>query len=194
MNAKKFFTSKPFIAGALAVLCVGILTACLLWQKDETADFQPEPTSSVVPVESWTENESTNTPTKEAGRNGTDNIIKEEYPKESVNSEGQTVIDFTDPEPTKPEAPPVPEGKTEITEPAPSHPVQKDPAVTPPPQETITPTQPSSENKPDTTVPDSGEKSGQIYDPVFGWITPGEAQAKPIDAGGDPNKEVGNMN
>lgn len=204
MKLKKTITSKPFIAGTLAVLCVGILATCLLLQKNDQTEFTPEPTSSAAPVESWSEHESAAADKETGTSTGTDIAAKEEYPKVTESSEAQTVIDFTDPEPSKPEAPPVPEGKTEVPEPQSSHPVKKDPTVTPSKQDTIPPkppqtnqsTEAESENQesPNSTAPDDGHKSGQVYDPVFGWITPGAPQGNPVDAGGDPNKEIGNMN
>lgn len=190
MKLKKTLTSKPFIAGTLAILCVGILGTCLLLQKNNQDEFVPEQPSSAPSVESWTEHESTAMPEKEMGvAGGADNSAKEEFPKVTESDEDQTVIEFTDPEPTKPEAPPVPEGKTVIAEPGPSHPAQQEPTVTPPktdPPKTDTP-------KADTPEPGSKNEQGQVYDPVFGWVTPSTVQQEVIDGDGDPNKMVGSM-
>jgi hypothetical protein len=42
-------------------------------------------------------------------------------------------------------------------------------------------------------TPGSSNGNGAIYDPVFGWIVPGEGDQTPIDNDGDPNKQVGEM-
>lgn len=185
MKIKKTLTSKPFIAGVLAILCVGILGTCLFLQKNNREEFIPEQPSTDAPVENWTENESTAAPDKGIGMAGSEDAsAKEEFPKVTESGEGQAVVEFTNPEPTKPEPPAVPEGKTEVADPGPSHPVQKDPTVTPPTQEPP---------KSDTPEPGSNNNKGQIYDPVFGWVTPSTVQQEVIDGDGDPNKMVGSM-
>lgn len=184
MKLKKTITSKPFIAGTLAVLCVGILATCLLLQKNDQTEFTPEPTSSAAPVESWSEHESAAADKETGTSTGTDIAAKEEYPKVTESSEAQTVIDFTDPEPSKPEAPPVPEGKTEVPEPETSHPVKKDPTVTPPKEDPP---------KSDTPAPGSTNDKGQVYDPAFGWVPLSPVEQIPTDNDGDPNKMVGSM-
>ena len=35
--------------------------------------------------------------------------------------------------------------------------------------------------------------SGQVYDPVFGWVTPSGVQQDNIDSDGDINKQIGTM-
>ena len=32
-----------------------------------------------------------------------------------------------------------------------------------------------------------------VYDPVFGWVVPGQVNQATVDSSGDPNKMVGNM-
>lgn len=60
------------------------------------------------------------------------------------------------------------------------------------------PTQAPTEAAPDTegqeaAAPsaDSNEHEGQVYDPVFGWTTPGAPQADILDNDGDVNKQIG---
>ena len=84
--------------------------------------------------------------------------------------------------------PPVPEGKTEIEDPGEEHEVNPDPAV---PEVTAPPAEEStSGNEP---APGSSNGSGAVYDPVFGWIVPGNGQETIGDSDGDINKQVGNM-
>ena len=36
-------------------------------------------------------------------------------------------------------------------------------------------------------------ENGAVYDPVFGWVVPGQVNQTTVDSSGDPNKMVGNM-
>ena len=98
------------------------------------------------------------------------------------------MIDFTDTEKFEETPPPVPEGKTEIKDPGQEHTVNPDPSVpevTAPPAEQTPPS-----NDP---VPGSSNGNGAVYDPVFGWVVPGNVQQSTGDSDGDLNKQVGNM-
>ena len=49
-----------------------------------------------------------------------------------------------------------------------------------------------------TGTPSGGTGSGdshpgQVYDPVFGWVTPSGVQQDSIDSDGDINKQIGTM-
>ncbi len=39
--------------------------------------------------------------------------------------------------------------------------------------------------------PAADDHAGQVYDPVFGWLTPGNPQADVLDNDGDVNKQIG---
>ena len=105
-----------------------------------------------------------------------------------VGPEGEVEIDFTDTEKPDETPPPVPEGKTEIEDPGEEHEVNPDPAV---PEVTAPPAEEStSSNEP---APGSSNGSGAVYDPVFGWVVPGDVQQSTGDSDGDLNKQVGNM-
>lgn len=113
---------------------------------------------------------------------------EEEYPKVTSQTEDEVVIDFTDTEKLEETPPPVPEGKTEIKDPGQEHTVNPDPSVpevTAPPAEQAPPS-----NEP---VPGSSNGNGAVYDPVFGWVVPGNVQQSTGDSDGDLNKQVGNM-
>ena len=189
MKLKKFLTSKPFLLGALVVLCVGILAVCLVVNRDKGSEFTPEPPASTAPIESWEETSSTlpTAPTDGAGVDAAprSKTPEEAFPQVTDETDQKTVVAFTDPEPEKPEAPPAPEGKTVKEDPGPEHPVNTDPTVTPPPAPE--PAQPSG--------PQSGDQNnqGQVYVPGFGWITPSTVEQSTIDSDGDPNKMVGQM-
>jgi len=78
--------------------------------------------------------------------------------------------------------------KTEIKDPGQGHAVNPDPSVpevTAPPAEQTPPS-----NEP---APGSSNGNGAVYDPVFGWVVPGDVQQSTGDSDGDLNKQVGNM-
>lgn len=196
MKLKKFLTSKPFFAGTLAVLCVGILAWGLLWRNNREPEFTPIPAVTETPAESWTEYpvagtaaESLTEPaSKEALAESptAHETAEEEYPKEVESNEEQTIIHFTEPEPAKPKAPPAPEGKEVREDPGPKHP------ITPAP-ETAAAESSGSQVSDTEPVPGSTNGEGAFYDPVFGWVVPGKVVQTPIDSDGDPDKMVGNM-
>lgn len=208
MKLKKTFTSKPFLAGSLAVLCVGILAGCLFWQNSRKPEFTPAPVAAETPAKSWAER-----PTAEAAAESrtepasaealaespsAHETAAEEYPKEVESNEEQTVIHFTEPEPAKPTAPPAPEGKEVREDPGPEHPVTPAPetaaAESPDSQTPDSNPVPGSNPVPDgEPVPGSTNEKGEVYDPLFGWVMPGKATQIPITSDGDPNKMVGNM-
>ena len=169
---KKFFQSKGFIVSSLALLCVTILGVCWFVSRDRTEDFRPDesPPSSVTG--DWSD-----------GGTQTDSD-----PKVTSQTEDEVVIDFTDTEKPEETPPPVPEGKTEIKDSGQEHTVNPDPSVpevTAPPAEQAPPS-----NEP---VPGSSNGNGAVYDPVFGWVVPGNVQQSTGDSDGDLNKQVGNM-
>ncbi len=212
MKLKKFVTSKPFMAGSLAVLCVGILVVCLILQGNEKTEFVPDPASSITPVDSWSEKTSpaiSGTTIETRDNVAASTPEKEEYPKVVESDDNETKVEFTDPSPEKLEAPDTPEGKTELEDPGSSHPVQKDPTVIPTPskqqskQETMkevkkntkqeTKQETKKELKPPAPAPGSKNEKGQVYDPAFGWITIEEGVGIPTDNDGDPDKQIGSM-
>ena len=188
---KKAFKSKGFIVTSLAVLCVVILGTCWYVSRDKNDPFLPEESSPAPSTASdWTENSS------QTGNNSGVNAYTspqpttqpttqaEEYPKVVEESEDEVVIDFTDTEKPEVTPPPAPEGKTVRKDTAPAHEVKPDPKVTTP-----EPKAPAS-SKP---AAGSTNKNGAVYDPVFGWVVPGEVQQSTGDSDGDINKMVGNM-
>lgn len=189
MKLKQFLTSKPFLLGMLAVLCVGILLICLIVGRDKDNEFVPEPPATSSPTDGWEENDGA--PSDAPSEGGSfDTVLPSQepeasFPQVSAETEDQTVVDFTDPEPDKPEAPSAPDGKTVQEDPGPEHPVNPNPAVTPPP--TPEPSQPSGPQSGDTN------EQGQVYVPGFGWVTPSKVEQSTIDSDGDPNKMVGQM-
>lgn len=182
---KKFIASKSFIISVLCVLCVGVLVTCWIVSRDDRGNFTPEQPQTSESSGVWEEASSGNEADVNQNSEGTNtDQNKDTYPK-VVEDNGQDVkIDFTQPQTSPSDPPEIPEGKTEISDPSSSHPVQKDPTVTPPKQK---PSQSS------TPAPGSKNEQGQVYDPVFGWVTVTEGVGIPTDNDGDIDKQVGTM-
>lgn len=180
---KKIFTSKKFVAGALAVLCVGILVVCLIVSTDKKDEFVPDPSPTGELVDSWEENPSSST--DGSGYPGSQGKADEEqYPKVVEENEDEVVIDFTDPSPSKEAAAPETPGTDG------DH-VDHDAVPVQTPSEGGKPQNEGSGSN--TPAPGSTNSQGQVYDPVFGWVTPSKGNAIPMDNEGDPNKMVGEM-
>lgn len=178
---KKLFTSKPFIISAFCLLSVGILATCWIVSRDDSGIFTPEPPQASAPVDDWVETSSGSegSGALNPGANAED---KDAYPKIVEDNGQEVVIDFTPTQSSAPEPPEVPAGKTETAETGSDHPVNPDPKVTAP--------EPS---KPSGPAPGSTNENGEFYDPVFGWVKPGQVNQQDVDSEGDPNKMVGNM-
>ena len=183
---KKLISSKTFIAGTLAILCVVILVVCLLWSKGDKPDFIPDPVPSGAPIDSWTENSAPQngetykdgfTPAGYSPVNQSDEHTAGEYPAVIEDKEDEVIIAFIEPEPTK--------------EPPPETPGTNNDMPSKPPEHVGKPQENPDSGKP---VPGSTNEKGEVYDQVFGWVKPGKVEQIEIDNDGDPNKIIGNMN
>lgn len=183
---KKLLTSKPFLVSALVFASIAIVAVCIFISGDKQPEFVPEPPRQTPSVSNWSESDGAAKPSAPA--HTVEEPKQEAYPKVAEENGENVVIDFTPPQSSaaaeQPEPPEIPEGKTEVKDPGPSHPVNPDPSVKAPEPE---PEQPSG------PAPGSTNDKGQVYDPVFGWVTPSTVQQEIIDGDGDPNKMVGSM-
>ena len=82
-------------------------------------------------------------------------------------------IDYTDDDKTNPD----------------KKPEYVDPVV---PTPTPEPSKPDNEPPAPTPTP-ANTKPGQVYDPVFGWVTTGDTVQDNVDNDGDINKQLGTM-
>ena len=187
---KKFFQSKGFIVTSLAVLCVAILGVCWFASRDRTEDFKPEESPPSSTTSDWSDGGTQTDGESGAGAYapGQSSSPEEEYPKVTSETEDEVVIDFTDTEKPETTPPPAPEGKTEREDPGEDHPVNPDPEV---PKVTTPPAEKEPANN--EPAPGASTGSGAVYDPVFGWVVPGDVQQSVGDSDGDINKQVGNM-
>lgn len=188
---KNFLKSRGFLVAVLSIACIGIIAACWYVSRDRSPDFQPEESEITMDSQGWQENVASDKETDGNGasaytpptQSGTAEAL-EEYPKVETKSEDEVVIDFTPTEKIEETPPDPPEGKTVIEDPGPEHPVNTVPEVTTPEPETETGNGPAA---------GSTNENGAVYDPVFGWVVPGQVSQSTMDSGGDPNKMVGNM-
>lgn len=178
---KKLFTSKKWMAGLIVVLCIGITAVCLLVGKEDTDEFSPDPAPSTEKTSDWTDSSTpTDSGNKADSGTATDNQ-SEEYPKTVSENEDETIIDFTDPSPSK--------------EPAPESPGTEAADESTASTQTSDTDASSGQSGSDSGTPAAGSTNdkGQVYDPAFGWITVQEGISIPADNDGDINKQVGSM-
>lgn len=208
---------KIILGGSIVALCAGVLVFFLLWEKEEPPAFIPdEPTPLGGYVESWTENKRPDLPgvdgVDSAGDDGGGGAVEggwasgaqptkepEAYPMVVRESETETVIEFNDPAPPKPlppEEPPSQDAQVaesangETTEESGSTAAKQDNSQG---QSLGTGGNKQEPAAPGTPVPGSKNDKGQVYDIVFGWVTPSKTITEPITSDGDPNKMVGTM-
>lgn len=189
---KKILRSRGFLVTVLSVSCFAILAVCWMLSQDTKTSFLPDEQPPDTVQEEWKDTPDSTDPAGSSqnrtdagipGQNSAEEKL-EGYPKVTEESEQEIVIDFV-PEETKDETPPPPpEGRTVTADPGGEHPVNPAPETASAPAET---------GKEDTPAPGSTNENGAVYDPVFGWMVPGQVNQSAIDSSGDPNKMVGNM-
>ena len=193
---KKIFSSKSFIPITLTVICLCILAVCLIINSQKAESFDPDPTSTSDVSDSFTDNKTEKPKGVEPAPVGTKNpveatlkpsesnqITESQFPAITEEDKDKVIIEFTDPSPPS-EAPPETPGTAE------EH-VDHDSVPTQTPNIDGVPNGGSS--TPGIPVPGSVNDQGQIYDSVFGWITPSSGDTVDMDNDGDPNKQVGDM-
>lgn len=186
---KKIFKSKGFLVTVLSVSCIAILAVCWLAGRDTRTAFLPDEQPPDIVQEEWKDTPDTAEDSWEhAGndilsQNGTEEKL-EEYPKVTEETDTEVVIDFV-PEETKNETPPPPpEGQSIMADSGDGSSVSQA-------QETGSSSSGSKTDNPPSAG--STNENGAVYDPVFGWVVPGQVNQYTADSSGDPNKMVGNM-
>lgn len=189
--------NKKYLAIGLGASCIAILIGITLLNNKPEPEFAPEAVESTISG-SWEEKYSQNTP-KET-------YFHEPEPTGTVVTENDTtqVIITEETEKVVTELnPPVDKNKVQANTKPDTPPKESDkngrlPSCDKPETETTAPqeqTQPEQTQPPVQEPSDPGDNKheGQIYDPVFGWITPSPAQGQITDNDGDINKQVGTM-
>lgn len=193
---KNILKSKAFPIAALSVACIGVLAISLFIGREERADFHPEEPASETATQEWTETPATGRQPADSGNGGTSGAyaasqspVSEKdltaYPKTVEETDQLVTIDFTpEAEKLQPEPPEAPVTEADTGDP------EQPPAYTP---EELEPALTTAPAQPDTPAAGSSNGNGAVYDPVFGWVVPGNVSQTAMDSAGDPDKMVGNM-
>lgn len=195
-NTKPTDRKRTFAIFGLSALCVAILAGVYFLTREPEREFIPASMEASGKTDTWKEN-----PAVDAG-------IPSAAPEESTQLQGtvsdntQTVVseDKTGSTTSLSDS----SAKNEILREKPSAPpMAKDDATDSNKPPEYNPSQQGS--SPDNPTGDSGTEklsggtgsgggqSNQVYDPVFGWVTPSGVQQDNIDSGGDINKQIGTM-
>ena len=200
-NSKPTDAKRTLAICGLSALCIAALAGAWLLTREPERDFTPAPTEQAGQTDRWEENlgteaatlpsaapeatrqegtasDNTQTVVSEDGTGSTtslsDSSTREEATQEKPSEPPMTTDDVTDPD-RQPEYDP---------------PVQQAQAPTPPQD---SPTDGSGTETPSGDTGTDSSHQGQVYDPVFGWVTPSSVQQDTIDSDGDINKQVGTM-
>ena len=200
-NNKPTDAKRTFAICSLSALCIAALAGTWFLTREPESDFTPAPTEQAGQTDRWEEkpgveaatlpsaapeatrqegtaSDNTQTVVSEDGTGSTtslsDSSTREEAQQEKPSEPPVTTDDVTDPD-RQPEYDP---------------PVQQAQAPTPPQD---SPTDGSGTETPSGDSGTDGSHQGQVYDPVFGWVTPSSVQQDTIDSDGDINKQIGTM-
>ena len=200
-NSKPTDAKRTLAICGLSALCIAALAGAWLLTREPESDFTPAPTEQAGQTDRWEENlgteaatlpsaapeatrqegtasDNTQTVVSEDGTGSTtslsDSSTREEAQQEKPSEPPVTTDDVTDPD-RQPEYDP---------------PVQQAQAPTPPQD---SPTDGSGTETPSGDSGTDGSHQGQVYDPVFGWVTPSSVQQDTIDSDGDISKQIGTM-
>ncbi len=187
MKKKKRNLTNIATAAALSLLCVGVLGGAILMNSRPKTDFVPA-ASEASSEGSWSEPETkpaqASIPKEPESQEARFETGSPEDDIQVVTSEGDEVLIDLTPPVTKPAAEAaMAENKTPKR--CPDKPATAETA-----SETLPETAPSEAPAPETP-PAADDHAGQVYDPVFGWLTPGNPQADVLDNDGDVNKQIG---
>ena len=205
--------NKKIIASVLGIACVAILIGVTVITPKKNHTFTPE-ASEAASNDSWEEKhtppasgpatlqetEAEQAPATGSADDKTQAVVAEDE-KTVVTELNPTVDKEKVQADTKPIAPPADSEKKgrlpscDMPESTPA-PTTAPPAPEP---ENVPNSEPAAEPEnaaPATEAanPENSGHEGQVYDPVFGWVTPGAAQGQVVDNDGDINKQVGTMN
>lgn len=180
---KKF----AFTVGGLSALCVAVLAGAYFLTKEPENEFSPTSTEDSSTTNTWDENADVDTITATTTTQENNQVTGTATDNTQVTvstDENNTVTDLSgsttkqDTEKTKPSEPPVTNDDTVPTTPEPSNPPTENPS--------------QPDDNPPAENPDDSHP-GQVYDPVFGWITTDDTNQDNIDNDGDINKQIGTM-
>lgn len=199
MKKEKRNLTNIATAAALSILCIGILGGTFLMNNRPKTDFVPA-ASEESSEGSWSEPQ-----TKPAQASipktpeSQEPLLETGSPADEIQvvaSEGDEVLIDLTPPVTKPAAEAAP-AETGPAKRCPDKPVaatsapETVPETSPVPDSTVNQEPAPTEAPAPESTPAADDHAGQVYDPVFGWLTPGDPQADVLDNDGDVNKQIG---
>ena len=212
---KKKLPSRKVVltASGLAVLCLAVLAGVWVLTREPESDFSPASEQTGDSAGSWTENVDPDpglSPSVSDTPKETVTVPAEPAEGDSSSTpQTQTILSEGESEVTSDLSGSTPQKESVSEAPAEKPSASGDPANPDPSAEAPQPSAPPSD--PETADPVPGEPSapaaepdgsapgtdsdhaGQVYDPVFGWVTVGPTYQDTIDSTGDINKQVGTM-
>lgn len=181
----------------LSVLCIGVLAVAFFLTRKPQTEFVPAAVETSTQTDSWEEKtvpEAESAAESSSPSNNIEGTQTDNTQKIISEDETTTASSLSDTKTREESAKEMPSEKP-VTTGDPTNP-EKPPEYDPNIPQTQAPTAPP-ENNADTSTPpaadDEASHTGQIYDPVFGWITTGPTYQETIDSTGDINKQVGTM-
>jgi len=185
--------NKPIIICSLSTLCIAILIGAFFLTREPKSQFEPvvseepesqlESAASEVPesmLDNWSEISDTNPEaslTDTSGDNQITGTLKDKTQEIISEDESETIVDLSGSQVSDAEEKPT------------AAPTTEDDNTNPDKQPDYSPSVPQTIQQEES----SASHAGQVYDPVFGWVTPSPVQQDTIDSDGDINKQVGTM-
>lgn len=192
---KKTDTRKIAAICGLSALSLAVLAGAYLLTREPAEEFVPSSVKTDSATDTWKENAGTDVqgpadipdgPIQVEGTadDQTQVTISEDDSGSTVSLSDSTIREDT--EEGKPEQ--APEGAVFDDE---GEPAGQDTPDTAKPEPSSA--APAGSTPAPSTPPVAEEHAGQVYDPVFGWITVGDTQQDIVDSSGDINKQIGTM-
>ncbi|MCM1305456.1 MAG: hypothetical protein NC306_15340 [Butyrivibrio sp.] len=199
-NTKPTDKKRTFAICGLSALCLAVLAGAWFLTREPETEFSPASTEVSDRTDTWEDHSAVDTGlpsavTRESSQvqgtssDNTQTVISEDETGSTTSlSDSATKEDALQEKPSEP-----PVTTDDITDP------DRQPEYDPPAQ-TQTPASPqdnpsggSGTGTPSGDTGSGDSHPGQVYDPVFGWVTPSSVQQDNIDSDGDINKQIGTM-
>ena len=189
---------NTFTICGLSILCIGVLAVAFFLTRKPQPEFVPAAVETGTQTNSWEEKtapEAESAAESSSPSNNIEGTQTDNTQKVISEDETTTASSLSDTKTREESAKEMPSEKPVTTEDTtnPEKPPEYDSSV---PQQTQSPAAAPESNTDNSTPPaadDDASHAGQIYDPVFGWITTGPTHQETIDSDGDINKQVGTM-
>ena len=198
-NTKPTDRKRTIAICGLSALCIAVLAGAYFLTREPEREFIPASTEVSDRTDTWEDHSAMDTDLPSAAgkessqlqgtaSDNTQTVVSEDETGTTTSlSDSSTREDALQEKPTEP-----PVTTDDVTDP------DKQPEYDPPVQQTPAPSQDNPTGGSGTGTPSGGTGSddshpGQVYDPVFGWVTPSGVQQDNIDSDGDINKQIGTM-